>query len=132
MPTANVGDTDLAAVARMFDPARLAQARRISKMSKADLHRKVGVSAAAIGQYERGEVRPEVVEHVAILADPSARAGPFGKDHRDGDSWRRIVSSLIRASAASRNALLRISESRSSSNGRNTVPILPPMAREIG
>ena len=58
MPTAYEGDADLAAVARMFDPARLGQARRISKMSKADLHRKVGVSAAAIGQYERGEVRP--------------------------------------------------------------------------
>ncbi len=51
----------------MFDPARLAQARRISKMSKADLHRKVGVSAAAIGQYERGEVRPRA-ETVAALA----------------------------------------------------------------
>ena len=67
MPTEYVGDADLAAVARMFDPARLAQARRISKMSKADLHRKVGVSAAAIGQYERGEVRPRA-ETVAALA----------------------------------------------------------------
>ncbi|MGE4115935.1 MAG: helix-turn-helix domain-containing protein, partial [Candidatus Nanopelagicales bacterium] len=36
-------------------------------MSKADLHRKVGVSAAAIGQYERGEVRPRA-ETVAALA----------------------------------------------------------------
>nr|WP_281362532.1 XRE family transcriptional regulator [Alpinimonas psychrophila] len=58
---------DLVDIARLFDPARLAQARRISKMSKADLHRKVGVSAAAIGQYERGEVRPRA-ETVAALA----------------------------------------------------------------
>lgn len=67
MAIAHEGNVDLAGVARMFDPARLAQARRISKMSKADLHRKVGVSAAAIGQYERGEVRPRA-ETVAALA----------------------------------------------------------------
>lgn len=69
MPTAYEGDADLAAVARMFDPARLGQARRISKMSKADLHRKVGVSAAAIGQYERGEVRPraETVDRKSVV-----------------------------------------------------------------
>lgn len=59
---------DLANIARMFDPARLAQARRISRMSKTDLHKKVGVSAAAIGQYERGEVRPRA-ETVGALAD---------------------------------------------------------------
>lgn len=67
MPMAHEGNVDLAGIARMFDPARLAQARRISKMSKADLHRKVGVSAAAVGQYERGEVRPRA-ETVAALA----------------------------------------------------------------
>ncbi len=67
MSTAHEGKGDLAGVARMFDPARLAQARRINKMSKADLHRRVGVSAAAIGQYERGEVRPRA-ETVAALA----------------------------------------------------------------
>lgn len=49
---------DLVAIARAFDPARLTQARRISAMSKNDLHKAVGVSAAAIGLYERGEVRP--------------------------------------------------------------------------
>lgn len=60
--------TDLAGIARLFDPARLTQARRINKMSKTELHRKVGVSAAAIGQYERGEVRPRA-DTVSALAD---------------------------------------------------------------
>jgi len=55
-------------VARLFDPTRLTQARRISKLTKADLHQMVGVSAAAIGQYERGEVRPRA-ETIAALAD---------------------------------------------------------------
>ena len=55
-------------IARLFDPARLAQARRICKLSKSELHQMVGVSAAAIGQYERGEVRPRA-DTIAALAD---------------------------------------------------------------
>jgi Zn-dependent peptidase ImmA (M78 family)/DNA-binding XRE family transcriptional regulator len=55
-------------VSRLFDPARLTQARRIAKMSKTELHQAVGVSAAAIGQYERGEVTPRA-ETVTALAE---------------------------------------------------------------
>jgi len=55
-------------VARLFDPARLTQARRICKLTKSELHQMVGVSAAAIGQYERGEVRPRA-ETIVALAD---------------------------------------------------------------
>lgn len=58
---------DLTAIAKVFDPSRLTQARRLARLSKADLHRRVGVSPAAIGQYERGEVRPRA-ETVAALA----------------------------------------------------------------
>lgn len=61
-------EQSLTDIARLFDPARLTQARRICKMSKTELHRAVGVSAAAIGQYERGEVRPRA-ETIAALAD---------------------------------------------------------------
>jgi Zn-dependent peptidase ImmA (M78 family)/DNA-binding XRE family transcriptional regulator len=59
---------NLTDIARAFDPARLTQARRICKMSKVELHDAVGVSAAAIGQYERGEVKPRA-ETIAALAD---------------------------------------------------------------
>ena len=55
-------------VARLFDPARLTQARQVCKMSKTELHDAVGVSAAAIGQYERGEMKPRA-ETIALLAD---------------------------------------------------------------
>lgn len=55
-------------IARVFDPARLTQARRIARMTKTELHQKVGVSAAAIGQYERGEVKPRA-ETIAALAE---------------------------------------------------------------
>ncbi len=61
--TARISD-----IARVFDPARLTQARRIARMTKTELHAQVGVSAAAIGQYERGEIRPRA-ETIAALAD---------------------------------------------------------------
>jgi Zn-dependent peptidase ImmA (M78 family)/transcriptional regulator with XRE-family HTH domain len=55
-------------IARTFDPGRLLQARRLCKMSKTELHRVVGVSVAAIGQYERGEITPRV-DTIAALAE---------------------------------------------------------------
>lgn len=58
----------LADIARVFDPARLTQARRIARMTKMELHERVGVSAAAIGQYERGEVKPRA-DTIAALAE---------------------------------------------------------------
>ena len=50
-----------------FEPARLTQARARLGVSKADLAASVGVSAAAIGQYEAGvnSPRPEVLHRLA-------------------------------------------------------------------
>lgn len=50
-----------------FEPARLTQARVRLGVSKADLAGEVGVSAAAIGQYEAGvnSPRPEVLDRLA-------------------------------------------------------------------
>jgi Zn-dependent peptidase ImmA (M78 family)/transcriptional regulator with XRE-family HTH domain len=45
-------------VAAAFDPARLTQARRLAVMTKAVLAAEIGVSAAAIGQYEAGSTAP--------------------------------------------------------------------------
>lgn len=64
----NVNDAaSLADIARAFDPARLTQARRICRLSKSDLHQAVGGSLVAIGQYERGEVKPRA-DTVSALA----------------------------------------------------------------
>jgi Zn-dependent peptidase ImmA (M78 family)/transcriptional regulator with XRE-family HTH domain len=50
------------AVARQFDSARLTQARQLAGLTKKELSDRVGVSAAAIGQYESGtRPRPEVL-----------------------------------------------------------------------
>lgn len=57
---------NLTEIARLFDPTRLSQARRIAKITKTELHQAVGVSIAAIGQYERGEVKPRAETIVAL------------------------------------------------------------------
>lgn len=97
-PTSPTKSSD---VARAFDPARLTQARRICKMSKTELHLAVGVSAAAIGQYERGEVKPRA-ETVAALADAlKVPAGFFahGRPRAQVDiaeaSFRRLRSTTV-------------------------------------
>ena len=50
-----------------FEPARLTQARARRGLSKTDLAVVVGVSAAAVGQYEAGvnSPRPDVVDRLA-------------------------------------------------------------------
>lgn len=60
-----------------FEPARLTQARVRRPVTKADLATEVGVSAAAIGQYEAGVNAPraDVLERLAKALD--VRAGFF-------------------------------------------------------
>lgn len=54
-----------------FEPARLTQARVRRSVTKADLAAQVGVSAAAIGQYEAGvnSPRPDVLDRLARALD---------------------------------------------------------------
>jgi Zn-dependent peptidase ImmA (M78 family)/transcriptional regulator with XRE-family HTH domain len=46
------------AVADAFDAARLTQARHLAGMTKKDIATRIGVSPAAVGQYETGSSRP--------------------------------------------------------------------------
>jgi len=63
-----------------FDPARLTQARHIAGMTKRDVALRVGLTAAAIGQYETGAIaRPSrpIVQSLATLFDvPEAFFAP--------------------------------------------------------
>ncbi len=61
-----------------FEPARLTQARVRRSVTKADLASEVGVSAAAIGQYEAGvnSPRADVLDRLAKALD--VRPGFFG------------------------------------------------------
>ena len=53
-------EDDLETVRALFDGRRLTQARLLVGLVKADLAADVGVSAAAIGQFESGDARPSV------------------------------------------------------------------------
>lgn len=57
----------LSVIAGAFEPARLTQARLLAWLSKGELAEQVGVSAAAVGQFEAGAVkpRPELVSALA-------------------------------------------------------------------
>jgi Zn-dependent peptidase ImmA (M78 family)/transcriptional regulator with XRE-family HTH domain len=58
-------------VSRLFDPARLRQARRLTMMTKQALAGKVGVSPASVGQYESGvhSPGPQVLRALADALD---------------------------------------------------------------
>lgn len=58
----------LAAVSQAFDPARLVQARRLAGLTKRSVAETVGVSPAAVGQWESAAATPRP-DHVARLAD---------------------------------------------------------------
>lgn len=60
------GETS-SAVARAFDPSRLTQSRLLAGMTKAALAARLGLSAAAIGQFEAGVSRPRA-DHLPKLA----------------------------------------------------------------
>lgn len=51
--------SDLRAAAALFSPARLRQARQLKAITRADLARQTGISAAAVSQYESGATRPK-------------------------------------------------------------------------
>lgn len=55
---ADLGGPDPRAVADFFDPSRLTQARHLAGLTKKAVADQIGVSAAAMGQYETGVTRP--------------------------------------------------------------------------
>jgi Zn-dependent peptidase ImmA (M78 family)/transcriptional regulator with XRE-family HTH domain len=63
--------TAAAAVADLFDPLRLTQARVLAGLTKQELADALGVSAAAVGQYEAGITvpRPDHIKRLAEVLD---------------------------------------------------------------
>ncbi|MFC7994346.1 helix-turn-helix domain-containing protein [Streptomyces pilosus] len=59
------------AVYDAFDPARLTQARRLAGLTKKEVAERVGVSPAAVGQYETGvsKPRPDLLPRLADVLD---------------------------------------------------------------
>ncbi|MFI1534525.1 helix-turn-helix domain-containing protein [Streptomyces anandii] len=62
------------AISDGFDPARLTQARRLAEMTKKDVAHALGVTPAAVGQYETGvsRPRPDLIPRLAeVLGVPA-------------------------------------------------------------
>lgn len=85
-------------VAAAFDPARLTQARVLAEMTKAELAAGLGVSPAAVGQYETGATRPraELLPALArALSVPVAffaTGRPLGRLDAAGAHFRSLRS----------------------------------------
>jgi Zn-dependent peptidase ImmA (M78 family) len=94
-------DTTPQLVARAFDPGRLAQARRMARLNKTELQRQVGVSASALGQYERGEVtpRPETIAELARALGVPVGFFAYGRPRVQLDvtqaSFRRLRATSV-------------------------------------
>jgi Zn-dependent peptidase ImmA (M78 family)/transcriptional regulator with XRE-family HTH domain len=85
MSTRNQSHPSPQAVADAFDPSRLTQARHLAGLTKKDLAERIGVTPAAVGQYETGMTRPRpalVPQLADALAVPPAfflTGRPHGK-----------------------------------------------------
>ena len=93
---------DPASVARAFDPERLQQARQLALRTKQDVADAVGISAAAIGQFESGVTTPraDTVEKLArYLTVPVgffAAGRPRGRLESDSVFFRSLRSTTSR------------------------------------
>lgn len=103
-----VGGQDPAVVAAMFEPARLTQARILAELTKAELAEEIGVSAAAIGQYEAGVARPRpdllpvLARMLRVPLDFFASGRPLGRLDAANAHFRSLRSTRAkdRAKAA--------------------------------
>lgn len=93
---------DLDAVADAFDPARLTQARFAAGLSKAKLAELVGVTPAAIGQYEsrvvtpRRDLLPVLARELDVPVDYFATGRPIGRVDGSEAHFRSLRSTTAR------------------------------------
>src|SRR5689334_13843074 len=83
-------------VASAFDPARLTQGRQLKGMSKKELADAIGVTPAAVGQYETGSsgVRPELISRLAEVLDVPISFFLVGRPHGNIDASMAHFRSL--------------------------------------
>lgn len=105
-PLLNGGERASAAeVARAFDPERLRQARQLALRTKQDVAAEVGVSAAAVGQFESGVTPPraDTVEKLAKLLGVPVAFFAAGRPRARLESGSVFYRSLRSTSAKARN-----------------------------
>lgn len=100
-PTLNI-------IAKAFEPARLTQARVLAELTKAELAEEIGVSAAAVGQYEAGaskprtELLPTLARRLEVPVEFFAAGRPLGRLDTANAHFRSLRSTRAkdRAKAA--------------------------------
>ena len=91
-------------VARAFDPARLTQARQVAGKTKREVAEALGVTPAAIGQYEAGTTRPrpDLIPRLADILGVPTRFFLAGRPHAKLDASMAHFRSLRSTSAYKR------------------------------
>lgn len=98
----------LSDVVRLFEPARLTQARVLAWLTKSELAEQIGVSAAAIGQYESGiakprpDLLPTLAKRLKVPVEFFATGRPLGRLDAANAHFRSLRSTRAkdRAKAA--------------------------------
>lgn len=108
LPGTNPGGTSPRAVWDGFHAPRLTQARRLAGLTKRDVADGVGVSAAAVGQYEAGtsRPRPELIPRLAEVLDVPMQFFVAGRPMGKLDSSMAHFRALRSTSGAQRERAL--------------------------
>ncbi len=95
-----------------FDPARLTQARRLAELTKKDVAGHLGVTPAAVGQYETGvsRPRPDLIPRMAELLDVPMKYFLVGRPSNRLDSSMAHFRSLRSTPKAQRERALAFAE----------------------
>ncbi|MEW2498240.1 XRE family transcriptional regulator [Streptomyces nodosus] len=100
------------AVTDAFDPARLTQARRLAGLTKKDVAEHLGVTPAAVGQYETGvsRPRPDLVPQMAKVLEVPTEFFIAGRPSQRLDSSMAHFRSLRSTPKAQRERALAFAE----------------------
>jgi Zn-dependent peptidase ImmA (M78 family)/transcriptional regulator with XRE-family HTH domain len=104
-----VSQVEARAASTIFDPQRLKVARQLRKLSRTELAKQIGVSAAAVGQWESGEIRPRpqtLVELASSLEFPVAYFATSGRKLSNLDSDCTFFRSLRKSKQIDRDAAM--------------------------
>lgn len=103
---------DASSVARTFDPERLRQARQLALRTKQEVASAVGVSAAAIGQFESGVTPPrgETIEKLASYLKVPVAFFAAGRPRARLESGSVFFRSLRATTAKQRNKAISYTE----------------------
>jgi Zn-dependent peptidase ImmA (M78 family)/DNA-binding XRE family transcriptional regulator len=104
-----VSGSEAQSAAALFDPTRLRLGRQLRRLKRAQLAKRIGVSPAAVSQYESGDAkpRPTILARIALqLSLPISFFASTGRPVPSLDTSMGFFRSLRRSSQVDREAAL--------------------------